>query len=64
MEWPPNHAQENREAALRFHPTKLHSLAHSFWEARGRTGGSAVEDWLRAERELRGLPREMFGGEG
>jgi hypothetical protein len=28
-------------------------LAYSHWEARGRQGGSAGEDWLRAERELR-----------
>jgi len=28
-------------------------LAYSYWEARGGRHGSAVEDWLRAERELR-----------
>ena len=28
-------------------------LAYSYWEARGRQGGAAWEDWLRAERELR-----------
>jgi hypothetical protein len=27
-------------------------LAYSYWEARGRQGGSALEDWLRAEREI------------
>jgi hypothetical protein len=27
-------------------------LAYSYWEARGRHRGSALEDWLRAEREL------------
>ena len=27
-------------------------LAYSYWEARGCQGGSAEEDWLRAEREL------------
>jgi hypothetical protein len=27
-------------------------LAYSYWEARGRQGGSAVEDWFRAESEL------------
>jgi len=27
-------------------------LAYSLYEARGYTGGSAEEDWLRAEREL------------
>lgn len=29
-------------------------LAYSYWEARGWQGGSAEEDWLRAEQELRG----------
>ena len=28
-------------------------LAYSYWEARGRQGGSPEEDWLRAEQELR-----------
>lgn len=28
-------------------------LAHSYWEARGRQGGSPEEDWLRAEQEIR-----------
>ena len=26
--------------------------AYSYWEARGHVGGSAEEDWFRAEREL------------
>jgi len=30
-------------------------LAYSFWEARGRQGGSSEEDWYRAEREVRRL---------
>ena len=29
-------------------------LAYSYWAARGCAGGSSEEDWLRAERELRG----------
>jgi hypothetical protein len=29
-------------------------LAYSYWEARGRQGGSAEEDWFRAEQTLRG----------
>ena len=29
-------------------------LAYSYWEARGYTGGSSEEDWLRAQRELLG----------
>ena len=28
------------------------NLAYSYWEARGRQGGSAVEDWLRAEEKI------------
>ncbi|HTX35293.1 MAG TPA: DUF2934 domain-containing protein [Bryobacteraceae bacterium] len=28
-------------------------LAYSYWEARGCQGGSAEEDWLRAEVEIR-----------
>jgi hypothetical protein len=28
-------------------------LAYSYWEARGDHGGSAWEDWFRAEKELR-----------
>ena len=28
-------------------------LAYLYWEARGGQGGSAEEDWLRAEAELR-----------
>jgi len=28
-------------------------LAYSYWEARGCQGGSADEDWFRAEKELR-----------
>jgi hypothetical protein len=35
----------NRDAIAR--------LAYSYWAARGYIGGSAEEDWLRAERELR-----------
>lgn len=28
-------------------------LAFSYWESRGRQGGSPEADWLRAEQELR-----------
>ncbi len=40
--------------------TKSHSheevaqLAHRFWAERGHRHGHHVEDWLRAEQELRG----------
>jgi hypothetical protein len=29
-------------------------LAYSHWEARGRQGGSPLQDWFDAERELMG----------
>ncbi|MBZ5634340.1 MAG: DUF2934 domain-containing protein [Acidobacteriia bacterium] len=29
-------------------------LAYSLWEARGDNGGSAEEDWYRAEQEILG----------
>jgi len=32
---------------------EIAQLAYSYWEARSRQGGSAHEDWLRAESELR-----------
>ena len=32
---------------------EIAKLAYSYWEARGYQGGSAEEDWARAEQELR-----------
>ena len=29
-------------------------LAYTYWEQRGRMGGSPEEDWFRAEREILG----------
>jgi hypothetical protein len=31
---------------------EIAKLAYSYWEQRGCQGGSELEDWLRAEREL------------
>jgi Protein of unknown function (DUF2934) len=31
---------------------QIAALAYSYWEARGRQGGSPEADWLRAEKEL------------
>jgi Protein of unknown function (DUF2934) len=31
---------------------EIAALAYSYWEARGRQHGSALQDWLRAEDEL------------
>lgn len=35
-------------------PEEIAQVAYLYWEARGYQGGSAEEDWLRAERELSG----------
>jgi len=37
-------------------------LAYSYWEARGGSGGSAEDDWYRAERELLALSRAVGRG--
>jgi hypothetical protein len=34
-------------------PAEIGRLAYSYWEQRGGQGGSAEEDWLRAEDQLR-----------
>jgi hypothetical protein len=39
-------------------------LAYLYWEARGCQGGSADEDWLRAEQELRNDYRRQGGNNG
>lgn len=39
---------------------KIALLAYSFWEARGKQGGSPEEDWSRAEQQIRaeyGFPK-------
>lgn len=33
--------------------TAIAAIAYGFWEARGCQGGSALEDWVRAEHEYR-----------
>lgn len=47
---------EERSPALP-RPTQeeIARLAYSYWEGRGCQGGSADEDWRRAERVLRGF---------
>ncbi len=32
---------------------EIAQLAYSYWESRGGQGGSAWDDWFRAERELK-----------
>jgi hypothetical protein len=35
-------------------PEEIARLAHRYWAERGFAHGAAVQDWLRAEQELRG----------
>ncbi|MBS1856495.1 MAG: DUF2934 domain-containing protein [Acidobacteria bacterium] len=42
---------ENSEERSARRREEIALLAYSYWDARGRRGGSAEEDWLRAERE-------------
>jgi hypothetical protein len=37
---------------------EIAQLAYSYWEAQGCPSGTAIEDWLRAERDLQELRRE------
>src|SRR5215813_4287598 len=50
------HADVPQAAAAAAQPShaEIATLAYSYWANRGYTGGSAEEDWLRAEEELRG----------
>jgi hypothetical protein len=50
-------ASQNGVAAQPAQPVsydKVAELAHRFWNERGRQHGHHVEDWFRAEQELRG----------
>jgi hypothetical protein len=48
-------ALASASADLSLNQEEVARLAHSYWEARGCQGGSAEEDWFRAERELRAI---------
>jgi len=47
-------AHSCRNLQTRLIPTQeeIAAVAYSYWEARGRVDGHALDDWLRAEREL------------
>jgi hypothetical protein len=45
-------AQENPPEPV-VEQEEIAKLAYQYWEARGCTGGSPEEDWLRAEQELK-----------
>jgi hypothetical protein len=42
---------ENPDAGVAL-KERIALLAYSYWEKRGRQGGSTEEDWYRAEREI------------
>lgn len=48
-------SQAPAETAAGYAPLfdEIARVAYSYWVARGCQGGSAEDDWLRAERELR-----------
>jgi hypothetical protein len=45
------HQGEDGDAGISLRE-KIALLAYSYWEKRGRRGGSPEEDWQRAEREV------------
>jgi hypothetical protein len=53
------HSKAKTIAAIESEPIKtideneIARLAYLYWEARGYQGGSAEEDWVRAEQELK-----------
>jgi len=61
------HSRERRELrparnVIRTEPPheEIARLAYSYWEARGCPHGSSLEDWLRAERDLRDRGDSQF----
>src|SRR3954447_3901919 len=40
---------------------EIAQLAYAHWEGRDRPFGTPLEDWLRAEREIRKIQRERTG---
>jgi len=51
---PPNGAAVSNVIAMRPSHDQVALLAHKYWAERGYQHGHHVEDWLRAEHELRG----------
>jgi hypothetical protein len=61
------HSRERRDyrsarTIVRTEPAhdEIARLAYSYWESRGCQDGSSLEDWLRAERELRDRSGPQF----
>ncbi|HVG27679.1 MAG TPA: DUF2934 domain-containing protein [Acidobacteriaceae bacterium] len=53
---PAKAASKKAAAAETKSPThqEIAQLAHRFWEERGRPHGGHEQDWIRAEKELKG----------
>jgi hypothetical protein len=49
----PSYAEPQRSDVPASDDSEIARLAYSYWEARRGQGGSAEEDWLRAEQEYR-----------
>ena len=54
MPLPAAHAKVTEISAQPVSYEKVAELAHRYWNERGREHGHHVEDWFRAEQELRG----------
>jgi hypothetical protein len=48
-----NGAPANNVTAIRYSHDQVAQLAHRYWNERGRQDGHHLEDWYRAEHELR-----------
>jgi len=51
---PTNGAAHSNVTEIRVSHDQVAQLAHRYWNERGQQHGHHVEDWLRAEHELRG----------
>jgi hypothetical protein len=54
----PEPGQES-EAQAAVNYEEVARLAYAYWQARGCPEGSPLDDWLRAEAELRGQVRQL-----
>ncbi len=53
QETAPNGASGNQVTAIKYSHDQVAQLAHRYWNERGRQDGHHLEDWYRAEHELR-----------
>jgi len=44
---------KHRSAPVENIPETIAAVAYGYWEARGQQGGDPLDDWLRAENEIR-----------